>query len=58
MTYITRDTQTGTPIDTFSSLVDAKQAITRYEARDLRDDAYEAGFYEIAQLVDGEYITL
>ena len=57
--YATRDRETGTIIDYFESLENARFAIERYEEKDKEDGTYEPDFYEIAKKDEnGNYITV
>lgn len=40
----------GYVIDDFNSLEDAKKALRKYEAEDVRDGIFEPDFYEIVPL--------
>lgn len=45
--YVTRDREAGNVIDTFSDIIQARDAIEEYEEADKADGIYEEGFYEI-----------
>ena len=51
----TADRETGTFIDEFETVADAKAAIEEYEETDRENDAYEPGFYDI---VDENHCSL
>ena len=51
----TADRETGTFIDEFETVADAKAAIEEYEETDRANDAYEPDFYDI---VDENHISL
>lgn len=45
--FYTANRETGTFIDEFETLEEAKKAIEEYEAQDKKDGVYEADFYEV-----------
>lgn len=45
--YSTANAETGTIIDTFSTMEEAQEAIASYEAQDKEDGTYEEDWYEI-----------
>ena len=47
MRYTTRDRETGTLIDEFETVDEARAAIEEYEADDKDGNAYEENFYEV-----------
>ena len=46
-TYETRDYETGTCIDEFETIEEARNAIEQYEEEDKKNDCFEENFYEI-----------
>ena len=46
-TYETRDYETGTLIDEFATLDEARKAIKEYEEEDKKNECFEEDFYEI-----------
>lgn len=47
MKILTQDVETGTVIDSFTSIEEATQAIEMYEAEDMGNNSYTPNFYEI-----------
>lgn len=55
MKYYTADRETGTFIDAFDTIEEARAAIEKYEADDKVEGIYEKDFYSI---VDEEHCTV
>lgn len=53
--YYTADRETGTLIEGFKTLDDARKAIARYEDEDRADDIYTPDFYDV---VDEDHISI
>ena len=52
--FITRDRETGTVIDEFATLEEAKAAIQAYEMTDEKEGTFTPNFYEIYNSVTAE----
>lgn len=55
-TFETRDYETGTCIDEFATLEEARKAIEAYEQEDKENGCYEENFYEIYDTFTKEVI--
>ena len=50
MTWIVRDRETGTGIDIFDTLEEAKRVLKEYENDDIKEGVYTSDFYEIVEV--------
>ena len=50
MTWIVRDRETGTRIDSFDTLEEAKRTLEEYENDDMKEGVYTPDFYEIVEV--------
>lgn len=48
--YAIQDRETGTRIDIFGTLEEAKKALEEYENDDMKDGVYTPDFYEIVEV--------
>ena len=48
--YITQDREAGNFIDSFSTLIDAENAIKQYESDDMQENIFTEDFYEIKRV--------
>lgn len=48
--YATQDRETGTRIDIFGTLEEAKKALEEYEYVDMMEGVYTPDFYEIVEV--------
>lgn len=53
--YYTADRETGTFIDEFSTIEEARAAIAEYEISDKADGVYEENFYDV---VDEDHCSI
>jgi hypothetical protein len=56
MNYRIQDREAGNVIEYFETLREAQQVLYRYEREDKEAGNYTEDFYEIAVLVDGQWI--
>lgn len=54
--YYTCDRETGTRIDLFKTIEEARQEIKKYELSDKEENIYEEDFYQIYDAELDEYI--
>ena len=48
--YITQNREAGNFIDSFSTLIDAENAIKQYESDDMQENIFTEDFYEIKRV--------
>ena len=48
--YAIQDKETGTRIDTFDTLEEAKRTLEEYENDDMKEGVYTSDFYEIVEV--------
>ena len=54
--FWTRDREAGNFIDEFATVMEARNAIRKYEQQDRRDGYYEPNFYEIYDAINGKIV--
>ena len=50
MSWIVRDSETGTRVDIFDTLEEAERTLEEYEEDDIKEGVYTADFYEIVEV--------
>ena len=56
--YIIQNSENGMFISDFDTLAEAELELKDYEQQDKDNDCYTIDYYEIAELIDGDYVPL